>query len=89
MGIQGTNGRLLALKLLDTVVDALESLASRARSNPSRQFEPKTLKARQDSCDRVAPNMIYVSHLLASFFLIPEESSFNGSRDLTLRRRVA
>ena len=32
---------LLALKLLDTVIDVLESPASRARVGPSRQLNPK------------------------------------------------
>ena len=59
---------LLALKLLDTVVDVSESPASRMSGDPSRQFKPNTLKARQESCDRARPNMIYASLLSASFF---------------------
>ena len=40
----GRRERLLALKLLDIVIDVLALPASRARSDPSRQLKPKTLK---------------------------------------------
>ena len=69
---------LLALKLLDTVIDLLESPASRARVGPSRQLNPK------HDPDRATPKMTCASHFSASFFLILEASRFNGSRELTL-----
>ena len=70
--ISGTNvpriEGLLAFKLLDTVIDVLGPPASRARVTPP--VNPnlnKTVKARQESCDRETPNMISASHLSASF----------------------
>ena len=78
MGMQQTSDRvaqkhgLLAFKVLDTVMDVLESPASRAKSDLSRQFRPTHPKARQEFCDRVTPNMMYASHISATFFLIFE-----------------
>ena len=60
---------LLALTFLGSTIAVLESLASWARSDPSRQVTPKTLNTRQGSCDKVTPNMISVSRLSASFIL--------------------
>ena len=57
-------GGLLALKFLDTLIDVLESLASRARDSYSRQLKPKTLKARQESSDRATTKYeIYITFL--------------------------
>ena len=53
------------LKLLDTVIDVLQSLASRRRSDFSRHFKPS---------DRVTPNMLYASHFSPS--ICSHSSSF-------------
>ena len=47
---------LLALKIVDTVNDVLEPLASRARRDPSRQLKPSTYQTVQESIDYVPPN---------------------------------
>ena len=54
------------LPLLDSVMDVLQSPASRARRGPAHQTKPTTREARQESCDRISPNIIYTSHLSAS-----------------------
>ena len=59
--------RLFALKLLDTVIDVLEPLASRAKVDHSRQPKPKRSKARQESSDGATPHETCASYLSASF----------------------
>ena len=47
---------LLALTLWDLVIDVLEPLASRARSDPSRYQKSQTSQTAQESIDHVPPN---------------------------------
>ena len=70
---------LLALKLLYTVMDVLESSARRARSDHLASVQTHTSKASLESCDRVTPNMIYASRFSASVFF--------HSRSLKLKRQ--
>ena len=47
---------LPALVLWESVIDVLEPPASRARSDPSRQFDSKTSQITQEAIDHVPPN---------------------------------
>ena len=66
------------------VLGCCELPACRARCDPPRQFNPKTVKARRNPVPE--PHQTFFTlHNPASFFLSSEESRFNDSRHLPIR----